>query len=66
MKQEILIFGLSLPKGYFWSKAEKVAITIEFSIFELAYVLKFIFNKKFSIFEATLVKMGIFGRKQKS
>lgn len=66
MKQEILIFGLSLPKGYFWSKVEKVAITIEFSIFELAYVLKFIFNKKFSIFEATLVKMGIFGRKQKS
>ena len=36
-KQSILF----APKGYFWSKKEKVNITIEFFIFELFLVPKF-------------------------
>ena len=38
LKLIILIFGTKFPqKGYFWSETEKLNITIELNIFELAF-----------------------------
>ena len=35
LKQTILKFWTEVAQGYFWSKTEKLCITIGFSIFEL-------------------------------
>ena len=55
-----------LQKGYFRSKTEKVNITIEFCIFELAHVLNFSLNWQVWILRPNLPKKGISSLKQKN
>ena len=56
---------LPLNFAYFWSKTEKVNITIEFCIFELVGVPNFTLNKQFWILASNLPEKGISGREWK-
>ena len=48
LKVAIFIFSTKfVQKEYFWSKTEKVNITIEFYIFELILELNFTLNNQF-------------------
>ena len=53
-------------KGYFESKAKKVSMTIEFSIFKLVKILKFSFQQQFSFLRPSLPKNSISTPKHKS
>ena len=65
-KLSILIFWTKFAqKRYFWSKAEKVNIIIEFCVFELVYVPNFRLNYQFWFFGSNLPKTGASRWKQK-
>ena len=66
---EITIFTFRTKfaqNGYFWNKAEKVSITIEFCIFKLIEISNFSLKQQFCIPGPNLPENGVSGLKQKN
>ena len=65
-KQTIVNFGTKFTQGYFWSKMEKVNITIQFCIFKLVEVPNYRLKLQFWFFGPNLPERVISGLKQKN
>ena len=67
LKLTIAIFWTKFTKMhiYFQSKTDKIDTTIEFCIFELAFVFNFTSNKQFWIFGTNLLEKDIYSQKLK-
>ena len=64
VKLTVLIFWTKFAlKSYFWSKTEKMNITIESSIFELVEVPNLSLSWKFYFFGPNVSKKGVSGQK---
>ena len=66
IKKYFWFFGPNLPKkGQFWSKIEKVNITIEFCTFKFLLKANFSINRQSCFFPTNMPKEVISGQKQK-